>query len=95
MRRSYISFARQKKRILTAHKPIDQPEKTKKKKKQFPLIRPTVSPWVFSSGDIEESEGDYFSGSSINQAARYFEIHGPRSKFVPPSEFSYEVIGYI
>jgi hypothetical protein len=96
MRRTLISLERQRKRLPTAtlHKPISQPEKTAttpKTKKTFPLIQPTVSPYVWASGMVEKSEIEYFEGTPVHQAAKYFEIHGPQARFIPPSEFSYEV----
>lgn len=92
MHRSCFTLARQKRRVPTVYKAIPQPEKTKNKKQhKNPLICPTVSPWVWASGDVKEEEYQCFTGKPINQASRYFDFHGPRSRFVPPNEFSYEV----
>mmetsp|Transcript_29176 Transcript_29176/g.34383 ORF Transcript_29176/g.34383 Transcript_29176/m.34383 type:complete len:291 (+) Transcript_29176:50-922(+) len=81
MRKTLLSYARNKKSILPP----------KKVKVQYPLMQSTVSPFVYAAGDLEISESESFSGPYVQSASRYFEIHGPKARFVPPSEFSYEL----
>lgn len=82
MQRSRFICARQKRTIPRV--PII-------KEKPKPFVRPTISPNVWSTSDVSETESSSFAGTSVNIASRYFELHGPQARFIPPSEFSYEL----
>ena len=61
------------------------------KRWQDPLVQPTASPWVWASGALKPEEVPAFSDRDVAAAAAFFRIHGTGARFVPPSEFNYEL----
>lgn len=59
--------------------------------KAAPLVRETDSPWVWSSALVEESEVKPTDTTHLRAVQRYFEVNGANARFIPPSEFSYEL----
>ncbi len=55
------------------------------------VVRPTASPYVWVSASLNDSELRPVVGSRIRLADRFFESRAAAARYIPPSEFNYEV----